>query len=71
MENRIKELETMVSILESRLAETRTELAEQKLFVQKILGTSVPISEQYEQIENYYYDIGTSYFDGIEFHFFL
>ena len=68
MENRIKELETMVAILESRLAETRTELAEQKLFVQKILGTNVPMQDQFDDVEDYFFNNGISFFDGTFFH---
>ena len=71
MENRIKDLETMVAILESRLLETKKELLEQKILVQKILGTSVPIADQFGEVEDYYYHKGRSYYDGLEFHFFL
>ena len=68
MENRIKELETTVAILESRLLETKKELSEQKLLVQKILGTNVPISEQFDDVEDYFFNKGISFFDGKFFH---
>ena len=68
MENRIKDLETMVGLLESRLQETRKELFQQKQIVRNLLGADVSIADQFDDVEDFYYHKGQSFFDGNFFH---
>jgi len=69
-EEKVKNLEIMVGLLESRLAETKKELFKQKVFVQKILDTEVSMQDAFDEVEDFYYHKGQSYFDGLDFHFF-